>query len=130
MLKFYSLRKVSLICFTFKKRRVSNIIQKMPFVISRTRMNAIVMKEMPVFGLIKVGNIAMVEVMTPIMIPVRSKLVYSLINSFNISVLLNPTAFSKAISFRRSRILRIRMTPKPTVPINKPKAPITRKIDR
>lgn len=39
MLKFYSLRKTSLICFTFKMRRVSSIIRKVLFINCRIKIN-------------------------------------------------------------------------------------------
>ena len=61
-LKFYSFLNASLILSTLRKRRVSNVIQNKPLTINKTSTIPIVENDIPVFGLINEGNIAMIAV--------------------------------------------------------------------
>ncbi|KAF0234582.1 MAG: hypothetical protein FD181_3649 [Prolixibacteraceae bacterium] len=92
--------------------------------------NATVLKEASEPAEINAGNVATTAAAKPISTPAKSRSKYSLVIILKIGWVLNPTACISAISRRRSKSVRAKMTANPMVPRIKPSAPKARKIER
>ena len=116
--------------FFCSENQLNPTIQTNPLTKIRATTIAIVENEASELEDKNAGNVAITAVTNPIKTPANNSIKYSFMRIKKIDLVENPTACITAISRRRSKIVRARITANPIVPRIKPSAPSARKIER